>query len=269
MKTKIVVNGSEGKTGSVLVQVAKKDPDFEVVGCDIANGISDMVPVPFEETRRSAIAHCDVVADFSAPEGTSDLLARCVAAKKPVVIGTTGHTSEQLGEINIHARHIAIVKATNFSLGVNVLFWLTRKAAKILGPGFDLEIVETHHRMKKDAPSGTAKTLFQILAGVCDQKFSEMPRPPANSYAVYDRGSQVGERDCSQIGIHSVRGGTVFGKHQVMFLGSGEEIVLSHEVGSRECFAKGALLAAKWVVSDGYGAVRAPGLYNMMDVLNL
>ncbi|MBU6390113.1 4-hydroxy-tetrahydrodipicolinate reductase [Patescibacteria group bacterium] len=267
MKTKIVVNGSEGKMGSVLVQVAKKDPGIDVVGCDIANGTSGIVP--FEETLKKAVANCDVVVDFSTPSAMSNLLARCVVTETPAVIGTTGHTSEQLEEININARHIAIVKATNFSLGVNVLFWLTRKAAEILGQGFDLEIVETHHRYKKDAPSGTAKTLFQILAGVRDQKFSEMPRPPANSYAVYDRGSQVGERDCSQIGIHSVRGGTVFGKHQVMFLGSGEEIVLSHEAGSRECFAKGALLAAKWVASDSYGAVRAPDLYNMMDVLNL
>jgi 4-hydroxy-tetrahydrodipicolinate reductase len=148
-----------------------------------------------------------------------------------------------------------MVWSANFSLGVNVLFWLTGKAAGILGPDYDLEIVEMHHRLKKDAPSGTAQTLAQILARARQQ--------PLDKVARHGREGMVGERTASEIGIHAVRGGDVVGDHTVIFATTGERLELAHKASSRECFAGGALRAAQWV------AGRAPGLYDMQDVLGL
>jgi 4-hydroxy-tetrahydrodipicolinate reductase len=148
-----------------------------------------------------------------------------------------------------------MVWSSNYSTGVNALFWLTRKAAEILGPGFDLEIVEMHHRLKKDAPSGTAKTLAEILAEVRKQQIEKVAR--------HGRVGIVGERTGTEIGIHSVRGGDVVGDHTVMFANVGERLELTHKASSRETFANGALRAAQWIVKQ------KPGLYDMQDVLGL
>jgi 4-hydroxy-tetrahydrodipicolinate reductase len=148
-----------------------------------------------------------------------------------------------------------MVWASNFSTGVNALFWLTRKAAEILGPGFDLEIVEMHHRLKKDAPSGTAKTLAEILAAARRNRLDKVAR--------HGRVGIVGERTAAEIGIHSVRGGDVVGDHTVIFAGPGERVELTHKSSSRETFANGALRAAQWVVKQ------KPGIYDMQDVLGL
>jgi 4-hydroxy-tetrahydrodipicolinate reductase len=150
---------------------------------------------------------------------------------------------------------IPIVWSANYSTGVNTLFWLTRKAAEILGPSFDLEIVEMHHRMKKDAPSGTAATLAEILASVRKEQLDRVIR--------HGRKGIVGERTPSEIGMHSLRGGDVVGDHTVIFAADGERLELTHKASSREAFARGALRAAQWVVRQ------KPGLYDMQDVLGL
>jgi 4-hydroxy-tetrahydrodipicolinate reductase len=147
------------------------------------------------------------------------------------------------------------VLSSNFSTGVNTLFWLTRKAAEILGPGFDLEVVEMHHRLKRDAPSGTAKTLAEILAAVRKQQLDKVVR--------HGRSGIVGERTAEEIGVHSIRGGDVVGDHTVIFAGVGERLELTHKASTRDTFANGALRAAQWVVQQ------KPGLYDMQDVLGL
>jgi 4-hydroxy-tetrahydrodipicolinate reductase len=171
------------------------------------------------------------------------------------VIGTTGHSDSEKSQIANRKSQIPMVWSANYSTGVNALFWLTRKAAEILGPGFDLEIVEMHHRLKKDAPSGTAKSLAAILA--------EVRRQQLDSVARHGRVGMVGERSAEEIGIHSVRGGDVVGDHTVMFASVGERLELTHKASSRDTFANGALRAAQWVVKQ------KPGLYDMQDVLGL
>jgi 4-hydroxy-tetrahydrodipicolinate reductase len=192
-----------------------------------------------------------VVIDFSHPDAIGNVCAAASRHKRPLVIGTTGHSAEQRAEIARCALSVAVVLSSNFSIGVNALFWLTRKAGEMLGPDFDLEIVEMHHRLKKDAPSGTALTLSEIL---------QAQRELAPTYG---RHGQVGERKANEIGIHSVRGGDVVGDHTVIFAGAGERVELTHRATSRQTFAAGALRAARWVVG------RAPGLYSMEDVLGL
>jgi 4-hydroxy-tetrahydrodipicolinate reductase len=172
-----------------------------------------------------------------------------------MVIGTTGHSKEDRTRIEAFSARIPMVLSSNYSTGVNTLFWLTRKAAEILGPDFDLEIVEMHHRLKRDAPSGTAKTLAEILAAVRRQQLDKVLR--------HGRSGIVGERTATEIGMHSVRGGDVVGDHTVIFAGPGERVELTHKASSRETFANGALRAAQWVVKQ------PPGLYDMQNVLGL
>jgi 4-hydroxy-tetrahydrodipicolinate reductase len=204
---------------------------------------------------RTVIARGDVVVDFSFHNATAAIAALCAEHKKPMVIGTTGHSNEDRSQITSYSSQIPMVLSSNFSTGVNTLFWLTRKAAEILGPGFDLEVVEMHHRLKRDAPSGTAKTLAEILANVRQQQLEKTIR--------YGRSGIVGERTSSEIGMHSLRGGDVIGDHTVVFATQGERVELTHRASSRETFANGALRAAQWVVKQ------KPGLYDMQDVLGL
>ena len=171
------------------------------------------------------------------------------------MIGTTGHSEAETSQITGFQSKIPIVLASNYSTGVNTLFWLTRKAAEILGPAFDLEVVEMHHRLKKDAPSGTARTLGEILAEVRQQQLDDVVR--------HGRSGIVGERTDAEIGMHSLRGGDVVGDHTVVFAAQGERVELTHKASSRDTFANGALRAAVWVQSQ------KPGLYSMQDVLGL
>jgi 4-hydroxy-tetrahydrodipicolinate reductase len=203
----------------------------------------------------SIIENSDVVVDFSSHTATPGIATLCADRGKAMVIGTTGHSNEGRERIADVTRRIPVVLSSNFSTGVNALFWLTRKAAEILGPGFDLEIIEMHHRLKKDAPSGTATTLSEILAQVTKARTESVVR--------HGRQGIVGERTSNEIGVHSVRGGDVVGDHTVMFAGLGERLELIHRASSRETFANGALRAACWV------AGKKPGLYDMQDVLGL
>ena len=178
-----------------------------------------------------------------------------MSSGKPLVIGTTGHTPEEKETLRQIAQKIPIVWTSNYSTGVNTLFWLARKTAEILGPDFDIEIVEMHHRHKKDAPSGTADTLGRILAEVRGKQYEQIAR--------HGRQGLVGERSCDEIGMHSLRGGDVVGDHTVIFASQGERVELTHKASSRETFANGALRAAQWALTQ------SPGLYSMQDVLGL
>ena len=242
--TNIIIIGSKGRMGRALLACAPSHPDVQV-SAQIDQG----------DDLRTAIARGDVVVDFSSHGATAAIAALCAEHKKAMVIGTTGHSNEDRSAITSRSSQIPRVLSSNFSTGVNTLFWLTRKAAEILGPGFDLEVVEMHHRLKRDAPSGTAKTLAEILADVRKQQLEKVIR--------YGRSGIVGERTGSEIGMHSLRGGDVIGDHTVIFSTQGERVELTHKASSRETFANGALRAAQWVVKQ------KPGLYDMQDVLGL
>jgi 4-hydroxy-tetrahydrodipicolinate reductase len=242
--TRIIITGSKGRMGQMLLACAGRNPALQVTG-QIDQG-DDLRPV---------IEQTDVVVDFSSHRATSSFATLCAEHQKAMVIGTTGHSPDERSLIARLSAQVPIVFSSNFSTGVNTLFWLTRKAAEILGPGFDLEVVEMHHHFKQDAPSGTAKTLAEILAGVRRQQLDQVLR--------HGRSGIVGPRTAEEIGIHSLRGGDVVGDHTVIFAGIGERLELTHRAGSRETLANGALRAAEWVVRQ------KPGLYDMQDVLGL
>jgi len=241
---RVIITGAKGRMGQALVACAKNFRDLEVVA-QVDKG--DDLPV--------AIGGADVVIDFSDHAVTAGITGLCARHKKAIVIGTTGHSKEEQAEIIALKTKVPMVWASNFSTGVNTLFWLTRKTAEILGPDFDLEVVEMHHRMKKDAPSGTAKTLAEILAAARKQSLDQVAR--------HGREGIVGARTSTEIGVHSIRGGDVVGDHTVIFANNGERLELTHKASSRDTFANGALRAALWVVGQ------KPGLYDMQDVLGL
>ena len=242
--TRIVIVGSKGRMGQMLLACAARRDDLQVVG-----------QVDQGDDLGAAIATRDVVIDFSLHDATPQVVGLCVKHRKPVVIGTTGHSPAEKAQIEAGSRTIPTVWSSNFSTGVNTLFWLTRKAAEILGAGFDLEVVEMHHRLKKDAPSGTATTLAEILAGVRQLQLEQVLR--------HGRRGITGERTRGEIGMHALRGEDVVGDHTVVFAAEGERLELTHKASSRETFANGALRAAQWVTA------RPPGLYTMQDVLGL
>ncbi len=223
---RVLLIGAAGRMGQTVRDLAQSDPEIEIVAqCDLGDPIEP------------AMKNCDVAIDFSHPDATDEICRATLSNRKSIVIGTTGHSQQQRTTIEEAARSVPIVFASNFSVGVNVLFWLTRKAAEFLGTDFSPEIIETHHKMKKDAPSGTAKTLAEIL-----------------------KAAQNIQR---KIPIESIREGDVVGEHSVIFSGPGERLELTHHAASREIFARGALRSAKWIVG------KPPGLYSMQDVLGL
>jgi len=241
---RLLINGSKGRMGRALVACAAEDPEL-AISAEVDEG----------DDFSAALAGCDAVVDFTHAPATAAVAEACAAAGKTLVIGTTGHSDADRARIATAARAIPIVHAPNFSVGVNTLFWLTRKAAEILGPDFDLEVVEMHHRLKKDSPSGTARRLAEILADVRGFSYDADVR--------HGREGMPGERTRAEIGMHAIRGGDVVGDHTVIFANTGERIELVHKASSRDTFAKGALRAAKWA------RAKPPGLYDMQDVLGL
>ena len=226
-----------------------------LIACgDSMDSVEIIAGVDEGDDLSARIADCDVVIDFSFHSATAACAALCVEHGKALVIGTTGHTDEEKSSIENLKSNIPIVWASNYSTGVNTLFWLTRKATEILGPDFDLEVVEMHHRHKVDAPSGTAATLGEILIEVRDQQKDALR---------HGREGIVGARTDEEIGMHSLRGGDVVGDHTVIYSGIGERLELTHKAASRETFANGALRAAQWATQQ------TPGLYDMQDVLGL
>jgi 4-hydroxy-tetrahydrodipicolinate reductase len=230
--------------GQALVHCASNIPELTV-----------SAEVDARDDFHGGLQRCDAVIDFSHHATVEAVLSACVEMKRTLVIGTTGHSDPQIAAIHEAGKLIPIVFAPNYSVGVNTLFWLTRKATEILGPSFDLEVVEMHHRMKKDSPSGTAKRLAEILAEARNLSYQEDTR--------HGRFGIVGERTQNEIGMHAVRGGDVVGDHTVIYAAMGERVELTHKASSRDTFAMGALRASLWA----HG--RAPGVYDMQDVLGL
>ena len=243
--TRILINGARGRMGQALIACAKADStSFELsAGLDVGDDLATALPV------------CDAVIDFTHADSTVAVAEACACAGKILVIGTTGHNDAARARISEISKKIPVVFAPNFSVGVNTLFWLTRKATEILGPDFDLEVVEMHHRLKKDSPSGTARRLAEILAEVRELDYDKN--------VLHGREGMVGERQKAEIGMHAVRGGDVVGDHTVIYANVGERVELTHKASSRDTFAKGALRAARWAQGQ------KPGLYDMQDVLGL
>jgi len=239
---RIIINGACGRMGQALISNADKDPALEVVAAlDVGDDLASVLP------------NAEAVIDFTHADSTAAIAKLCGDAQKILVIGTTGHDVGTRSIISGQAQRTPVVFAPNFSIGVNTLFWLTRKAAEILGSDFDLEVVEMHHRLKKDSPSGTARRLAEILAEVRELSYETEIR--------HGREGMVGERTRTEIGMHAIRGGDVVGDHTVIFANEGERLELTHKASSRDTFAKGALRAALWARD------KAPGLYDMEDVL--
>jgi 4-hydroxy-tetrahydrodipicolinate reductase len=221
---RVLLIGAAGRMGKTVRELAQNDPEIQIAAqCDLGDSIEP------------AMENCDVAIDFSQADSIDEICRAASQYVKSLVIGTTGHSQQQRKTIEATARSVPIVLASNFSVGVNVLFWLTQKAAELLGSDFNPEIVETHHKMKKDAPSGTAKTLAEVLKAV---RNSEIP-------------------------IQSIREGDIVGEHTVIFSGPAERLELSHRAANRGIFARGALRAAKWIIN------KPSGLYSMQDVLGL
>jgi len=258
----VVISGAAGRMGCTLTRLVHESEDLELVGAVEAPGharlgadagalagvgdcgiaISDALPEVF-----------DVLVDFSLPEGSLEWIEACATRQAPCVVGTTGFNDAQRGRIADAAEKTAVVLSPNMSVGVNVLFHAAAELARTLGVDYDIEIVEAHHRFKKDAPSGTALKLAEEIAGATGRELA--------SSAVYGRGPGSPPRQAGEIGIHAVRGGDIVGEHTVSYTTLGERLELRHVAHSRETFARGALRAAKWI------ADRGPGLYTMADVL--
>ena len=239
---KILLNGAKGRMGQAITLAAPAENCKIESACDIGDNPAD------------GIAACDVAVDFSFRDITPALAKLCAANAKPLVIGTTGHTAQQREEILQCAKEIPIVWAGNYSLGVNLLNYLTKIAAQILDDSYDVEIIEMHHRLKKDAPSGTADKLKQIVMqarGIGEDKI------------IHGRNGLVGERPRGEVAVHALRGGSVVGDHTVIFAADGERLELAHRAADRKVFANGALRAAKWIIG------KPAGLYGMENVLNL
>jgi 4-hydroxy-tetrahydrodipicolinate reductase len=264
MPIRIVVAGAAGRTGRRIVALAAGDPDLTVVAALEAAG-SDSLGTDAGELAgigRNAVPladHCpgqfDVLVDFSLPGGTIQWLDECHRRSRPMVIGTTGHRDSDLQRIRDAAQRIAVLKAPNMSVGVNVLLRLARQLGETLDPSYDVEITEVHHRFKADAPSGTALALRDAVGR------GRRDAGGAGPTVVYGRHGETGQRPAGQIGIHSLRSGDTVGQHTVAFGTLGETITIGHLAHSRDTFAAGALRAAKWIVG------RPPGMYDMGDVL--
>lgn len=247
---RLAVAGALGRMGKCVVDAAARDTRFAVAAALVAERPKQVDGAIPYVTQLSAA--CDVLIDFTDAAGTRAWLPVCVEHKLAMVIGTTGHDAADEARMREAAKIIPIVKAANFSAGVHVVARAVRELAKQLGMGFDVEIVETHHRNKVDAPSGTALMLLDEMLAA---------RGQSRDAAVFGREGRTGVRPAGQIGVHAVRMGDVVGQHEVQFSGDGETISVKHAAHSRTAFATGALMAAAWV------AGRRPGLYAMGDVV--
>jgi 4-hydroxy-tetrahydrodipicolinate reductase len=242
MSLRILINGGKGRMGQAVAAAAKE------ANTAIGN------TVDLGDDLAAALTQCDVIVDFSSHTATRAVLEAAIAQRKAVVLGTTGHAAAEKKELLTLAARVPCVWAGNFSVGVNLLFALTRRAASVLGSDYDVEVVEMHHRFKKDAPSGTAARLLEIILE---------ERKLTTDALRHGRHGITGERQPTEVGIHALRGGDVVGDHTVMFAGLGERLELTHKASDRAIFARGAVRAAQWIVSQ------KPGVYDMQDVLGL
>lgn len=245
----VLICGIGGKMGASVCKAIETDGNARVAcGVDVCAGEHNFpVYTSFNDVKE----HVDVIIDFSSPSALKNELKWAKTQRIPAILATTGYCEEDLSYINKCSAEIAVFRTANFSLGINLLLKLVREAAEALGSSFDVEIIEKHHRLKKDAPSGTAMMLADSVNGAF-----ENTKP-----YLYCRNCSSGKRG-NEIALHSVRGGTVVGEHEVAFLGEDEIITLSHSALSKSVFATGAVAAAKWIVG------KPAGLYNMNDLLN-
>jgi 4-hydroxy-tetrahydrodipicolinate reductase len=265
-RLRIAVAGASGRMGRMLVEAVCGAPDcalsgaLEIAGSpalgdDAAAFLGRASGVAISDELGVGLANAQVLIDFTRPEGTLAHLAACERLGVKAVVGTTGFTAAQKAEIGERARRIAIVMAPNMSVGVNVVLRLLDTAARALATGYDIEIIEAHHRHKVDAPSGTALAMGEVVARALERDLK--------ACAVYAREGLTGERDASTIGFSSVRGGDIVGDHTVLFAGTGERIAITHRSASRATYAQGALRAARFLADKPHG------LYGMEQVLGL
>jgi 4-hydroxy-tetrahydrodipicolinate reductase len=265
-RLRVAVAGASGRMGRMLIEAIAAADDLVLAGAldvagspaigqDAAAFLGRTSGVTITTELRAGLADAQALIDFTRPAGTLAHLAVCRELGVKAVIGTTGFSAEQKAEINTHAQHIAIMLAPNMSVGVNVVLKLLDMAARALNEGYDIEIIEAHHRHKVDAPSGTALQMGEVVAAALGRDLK--------ACAVYGREGVTGERDPSTIGFATVRGGDIVGDHTVLFAGTGERIEIAHKSSSRATYAQGALRAARFLAS------RASGLYDMNDVLGL
>ena len=264
---KAIVTGAAGRMGSRIISAiqeidgisvagALERPDHPSLGFD-AGEVAGVGPlgVKIEDRIENILDSADVVIDFSSPEATLYNLEKVCAAGKAIVIGTTGFLYEGEKKVKEFAAQVPCVFSPNMSVGVNVVFKVISDIAKVLGDEYDVEIIEAHHRHKKDAPSGTAMKMAQVLADALGRNLAEVGK--------FSRHGIIGERTKQEIGIQTIRAGDIVGDHTVMFCGNGERIEVTHRAHVRDNFARGAVRAAMWVVNQ------KPGLYDMLDVLGL
>ena len=259
-----VIIGATGRMGQALLRVAHERSDLRIAGA-VAGAESAQLGrdageiagvgrlgVPIVSDLSAALTECDVALDFSRSSATAANLAACCAAGKPVLVGTTGLPAEVMNELERAARHIPLLVAANTSLGITLLLELVHESARALPLDFDVEILESHHRHKRDAPSGTALALGAAVAQARGQSLEDV--------AVDHRAGRANVREEGEIGFAVVRGGDLAGEHTVLFAGTGEQLVLTHRATDRAIFARGALTAAAWLVG------RPPGRYMMRDI---
>ena len=249
---KIIMHGCNGHMGQVISGIVEKDPDAEIVaGIDIADQGKNSYPV-FTDIDACQV-EADAIIDFSSAKATDKLLEYSAARQIPVVLCSTGLSEEQLAKVEETSKKVAVLKSANMSLGINTLLKLVQDAAKVLATaGFDMEIVEKHHRLKVDAPSGTALALADSINEAMDNQY----------HYVYDRSQKREKRDDKEIGISAVRGGTIVGEHEIIFAGQDEVIEFKHTAYSKAIFGKGAVEAAKFL------AGKPAGRYDMSDVIS-
>ena len=255
---RVAIAGAGGRMGRTLIEGVLSDRELALAAALDAAGaaaIGQAAGALRITADLGALAHADVLVDFTRPEGTLAHLEACLKLNRRMVIGTTGFSAAQAARIAEAARRIPIVQSPNFAIGVNVVFRLAQTAAKALGDAYDVEIVEAHHRHKVDAPSGTALKLGELVAQALGRDLGKV--------ATHGRHGDTGERPAKAIGFHAIRGGDIVGEHAVIFAGQGERVEVAVRSQSRSTYAAGALRAAKWL------AGRAPGLYDMFDVLGL
>ncbi|MBO4485184.1 MAG: 4-hydroxy-tetrahydrodipicolinate reductase [Lachnospiraceae bacterium] len=251
--TRIIMRGCNGHMGRVIADLVKEDAAAEIVAGIDLTGQSDR-PFPVYESLKDVKEEADVLIDFTSPKLLTELLKDAEELHMPLVLCSTGYTKEQIEEIKEASAKLPILRSANMSLGVNVLLKLVKAAAEVLGSeGYDIEIIEKHHRLKLDAPSGTALAIADAINDALPERYEY----------VYDRSGRREQRPKKEIGISALRGGTIVGEHEIYFAGTDEVIEIRHTAYSKAIFGKGAVAAAKFL------AGREPGLYTMQDAVDL
>jgi 4-hydroxy-tetrahydrodipicolinate reductase len=263
----VLVTGAAGRMGKQIISLLFQEEGIELVGAteveghpSIGKDVGDVIGtgkmgILVSDNLGKAASRADVVVDFTHPNATLDAASYASSEGKPMVIGTTGFSPDEKVRLEKLATGFPCVISPNMSIGVNVMFEITKQLAELLGNEFDIEVIEAHHRHKKDSPSGTAMRLGEIIAESTGGNFSKVAR--------FERHGHIGERRLNEIGIQAIRGGDIIGEHSVWFCGNGERVELTHRATNRDNFARGAIRALRWIIG------KPPGVYTMRNVLGL